>query len=91
MDTVLYALGKVLLIALNMVQILIFASVLISWVGGDPHNQMVQMVRSLTEPLYRPFRRLTRNIPGPLDWAPLLLIFVIIFIQIIVRRMLVEG
>jgi YggT family protein len=88
MESILYALGKVILVALNMLQILIFASVLIGWVGGDPNNQMVQMVRAITEPLYRPFRKLTRNIPGPLDWAPLLLILVIIFVQSVIQHAL---
>ena len=88
MESILYALGKVILVALNMLQILIFASVLIGWVGGDPNNQMVQMVRAITEPLYRPFRKITQNIPGPLDWAPLLLILVIIFVQSVIQHSL---
>ena len=91
MDSILFALGKVTLIALRMVQILVFASVLISWVGADPNNQMVQMVRSITEPLFRPFRKITRNIPGPLDWAPLTLLLVIVFVEIVIQHALGRG
>jgi len=91
MDSILFALGKVTLIALRMIQILVFASVLISWVGADPNNQMVQMVRSITEPLFRPFRRITRNIPGPLDWAPLTLLLVIVFVEIVIQHALGRG
>jgi YggT family protein len=91
MDSILFALGKVTLIALRMVQILVFASVLISWVGADPNNQMVQMVRSITEPLFRPFRKLTRNIPGPLDWAPLMVLLIIVFVEIVIQHALGRG
>jgi YggT family protein len=91
MDSILFALGKVTLIALRMIQILVFASVLISWVGADPNNQMVQMVRSITEPLFRPFRKITRNIPGPLDWAPLTLLLVIVFVEIVIQHALGRG
>jgi YggT family protein len=91
MDSILFALGKVTLIALRMIQILVFASVLISWVGADPNNQMVQMVRSITEPLFRPFRKITRNIPGPLDWAPLTLLLVIVFVEIVIQHAIGRG
>lgn len=91
MESILFALGKVTLIALRMIQILVFASVLISWVGADPSNQMVQMVRSITEPLYRPFRKLTRKLPGPLDWAPILLLLVIVFVEIVIQQSLGRG
>ena len=63
-----------------MLQILIFASIVASWIG-DPNNQIVAMIRNMTEPLYRPIRRLTRGLPGPIDWAPLILILIIVFVQ----------
>ena len=91
MDSILFALGKVTLVVLRMVQILVFASVLISWVGADPNNQMVQMVRSITEPLFRPFRKITRNIPGPLDWAPLMVLLIIVFVEILIQHALGRG
>lgn len=91
MDSILFALGKVTLVVLRMVQILVFASVLISWVGADPNNQMVQMVRSITEPLFRPFRKITRNIPGPLDWAPLTVLLIIVFVEIVIQHALGRG
>ena len=73
--------ARVVEIVLNMVQLLVIASVLIGWVGADPNNQIVMMIHNLTEPLYRPFRRLTRALPGPLDWAPLLVLLAITFLQ----------
>lgn len=81
-DSLLFGLGKVLNVILDMVQLLIFASVFISWFSADPRNPLVSMVRSLTEPLYRPVRRhLTSKLPGPVDFAPFVVILLIIFIQ----------
>jgi len=74
-------LGWVLNIVLNMVQIVIIGSVIISWVNADPNNQIVQVINRLSEPIYRPLRRLTRNIPGPIDWAPMILLLIIVFLQ----------
>ena len=71
----------VLDLVLNLVQLLVIASIIISWVNADPYNPIVRTVTSITEPLYRPFRRLTSRIPGPFDWAPLILILVIVFLQ----------
>lgn len=74
-------LAAVIEVILNMVQVLIFASIIVSWVGADPRNQIVQMIGRMTEPLYRPLRGITSKIPGPFDWAPMILILIIIFLQ----------
>lgn len=65
----------------NFVNLLVFGSVIISFVGADPSNPIVQIIRQCTEPLYRPMRRLTSRIPGPFDFAPLLLLMIVIFLQ----------
>lgn len=65
---------------LNIVQLLVIASVIVSWVG-DPSNSIVQMISSVTEPMYRPIRKLTRNIPGPIDWAPMGVLLIVIAIE----------
>lgn len=65
----------------NLLQILILLSVVISWVGADPYNPYVQLVRRLTEPLYRPIRKWTDRIGGPFDLAPLVVIFILVFLH----------
>lgn len=65
----------------NFLQILILLSVVISWVNADPYNPYVQLIRRLTEPMYRPLRRWTDRVGGPFDLAPLLLIFILVFLQ----------
>jgi YggT family protein len=69
-------------IILNMMQLLIVASIIISWVGADPNNQIVNAIRTITEPMFKPIRKLTRNFPGPLDWAPMILMLIIVFVQV---------
>lgn len=65
---------------LDFVQILVFISILVSFVG-DSSNTIVQMIYSITEPIYRPIRKFTAKIPGPFDWAPFVVILIIIFLQ----------
>lgn len=68
-------------LALNMAQVIVIASVIISWVGADPYNPIVQLIRNLTEPMFRPFRRMTQGISGPIDLAPLIVLLIITTIQ----------
>jgi len=80
-SSILYGLAHVTAIIFNLAMLLIILSVGISWFNADPYNQYVQLVRNLTEPLYRPFRKWTRNIGGPIDLAPLIVMLVLVFLQ----------
>lgn len=71
----------ILELALNMAQVIVIASVLISWVGADPYNPIVQLIRNITEPMYRPFRKLTQGFSGPIDLAPLIVLLIIATLQ----------
>lgn len=73
--------AKVVEVILNMVQLLIIASVIISWVGADPNNQIVRAIGAMTDPILKPFRRMTRGLPGPFDWAPLIVLLLIVFLM----------
>ena len=75
------ALATVLSIVFNFVQIVIVASVIISWVNADRSNQIVQMIHAVSEPIFRPFRKFTSKIPGPIDWTPMVVLLLIIFLQ----------
>ncbi len=68
-------------VVLNLASILVIASVFVSWVSADPYNPLVQTVRTLTEPLFKPFRRLTQKIGGPIDLSPMIVMLIIIFLQ----------
>jgi len=77
--------AKIANILFNMVQIIVIASVLIGWLSADPRNPIVQMIQRITEPMYRPFRRITKGIPGPIDWAPMIIILIVIFLQTVMN------
>lgn len=67
----------------------IIASALISWVNPDPANPIVQLLRLLSEPLNRPFRKIIPLIGG-IDISPIFSILVLQFIaqfgrQIVLR------
>ena len=75
-------------IILEFYQLVIFAMVILSWLIGfnviNRHNQFVdmiwRMVNSLTEPVLRPIRRYIPSIGG-MDLSPLILLFGVIFLQ----------
>ncbi|NQT32428.1 MAG: YggT family protein [Candidatus Omnitrophica bacterium] len=56
--------------------IAIIARIVLSWVGADSYNSIVQIVYSISEPLLAPFRRLPLQFGG-LDFSPLLVFFVL--------------
>lgn len=67
---------------------ILIAAVIISWVNADPYNQLVRIIRNITEPVLAPARRLlwpwTRQLQ--VDLSPMLVIVVIYAIQIVIRR-----
>lgn len=65
----------------QLIYMVVLASIIISWVNADPNNRIVQAIYNITEPLYRPFRKLTANLPGPIDWSPLIILLILLFVQ----------
>lgn len=80
MNPVMNGIAAVVSFLFTIIQLLVIASVFVSWVG-DRSNPIVQIIFNATEPIYRPIRRFTGRIPGPLDWAPVAVLAIIIFLQ----------
>ena len=80
-SSILYGLAHVTNIVLNLALAIMIISVGISWFQPDPRNQFVSTINALCTPIFRPFRMLTRKIPGPFDFAPFFAMLVIIFLQ----------
>ncbi len=79
---------EVFLIILTMIQWLVIAAALISWVSPDPRNPIVQFLYRTTEPILRPFRRiLPPRRTGGFDLSPLLVILLIVFLKIFLSRL----
>jgi YggT family protein len=82
--------AKVLDMVLTIYIWVIVIRALISWVNPDPYNPIVQFLYRVTEPVLRPIRRWLpfRNIG--IDFSPVVVIAVIIFIQTFVVQSLIQ-
>lgn len=54
---------------------------LISWVNPDPYNKVVIFLYRVTEPVLRPIRRLIPRHHLPIDFSPLIVLLIIMFLQ----------
>lgn len=82
--------AQVLDILLGAYKWIVIVSALISWVNPDPYNPIVRFLYSVTEPVFRPIRRLIGYRLGPLDISPLVVILAIIFAQTFLVGSLIE-
>lgn len=75
------ALASVLDIALEIYKWIVIIAAVISWVNPDPFNPVVRFLRSVTEPVFRPIRRVIGGRLGPIDISPIVVILAIVFLQ----------
>ncbi len=55
---------------------------IISWVNPDPYNPIVRFLRDVTDPLLNRIRRIRPfSAAGGMDFSPMILILVILFLQ----------
>ena len=81
------ALAGILNLFLTLYMWLIIGRAVISWVSPDPHNTIVRILYLTTEPvLYRVRRAFPCNMGG-IDFSPIIIFVVIIFLQ----RFLVQS
>ena len=75
------ALARIVDIVLTLYMWIIIFRAVISWVNADPYNKIVIFLYRVTEPVLRPVRRILplRNIG--IDFSPIIVILVIIFLQ----------
>lgn len=86
----LLAVAKVVDIALTLYMWIIIARAVISWVNPDPYNAIVRFLMSVTEPVLHQIRRRLPVGLGGMDFSPIIVILVIIFIQSFLVRSLAE-
>lgn len=84
------AIANILDIVLSLYMWVVIVAALISWVNPDPYNPIVRFLHSVTEPVFRPIRRLIGFRLGPIDISPLVVILAIIFIQRFLIHSLIE-
>jgi YggT family protein len=74
-------LAKVIDLALTLYMWIIVFRALISWVNPDPYNQIVIFLYRFTEPVLRPIRRILPMRNVGIDFSPIIVILVIIFLK----------
>jgi YggT family protein len=81
MDNIIIGITKVLEIVLDIYMWVVIIRALISWVNPDPYNPIVQVLTRLTEPVLRPVRKLVPPYKVGLDFSPLIVVLIIIFLK----------
>jgi len=84
------AVANIFDIVLSLYMWIVIIAALISWVNPDPYNPIVRFLYSVTEPVFRPIRRLIGFRLGPIDISPLVVILAIMFIQRFLIHSLIE-
>ncbi|PKL51444.1 MAG: hypothetical protein CVV37_06410 [Nitrospira bacterium HGW-Nitrospira-1] len=84
------AFAKIVDALLGLYKWVIIIAALISWVNPDPYNPIVRFLYSVTEPVFRPIRRLIGYRLGPIDISPIIVILAIIFIQLFLVSTLIK-
>jgi YggT family protein len=86
----LIAIAQILNIALTAYMWIVIISAVVSWVNPDPYNPIIKFLRAVTEPVYRPIRRIIGYRLGPIDISPMIVILAIIFVQKFLVSSLIE-
>jgi YggT family protein len=84
------ALAKVIDIALVIYMWIIIIRALISWVSPNPYNPIVQFLYRATEPVLWRVRRIIPIGGFGIDFSPLIVILVIIFLRSFVVKTLIQ-
>src|SRR5271169_4419029 len=75
------ALADILHIALNTYMYIVIARAILSWVSPDPYNPIVRFLYNVTEPVLYRIRRLLPFDMGGIDFTPMILILLLIFLD----------
>jgi YggT family protein len=78
---IILTIAEILSFILTVYMWIIVAAALVSWVSPDPYNPIVRFLYRITNPVLRPIRRLIGNRLGPIDISPLIVVFIIYFVQ----------
>jgi len=85
----LIALATVLNYALTFFMFITIARAVLSWVSPDPYNPIVRFIHNVTEPVLYQIRKRLPMMYGGIDFSPIVVILLIIFLQKFVVESLV--
>lgn len=86
------AFARMLGLVINIYTFVIAAAVLISWVNADPYNQVVRLIRTLTEPVFNLFHRIvpSRLYRTGIDFTPIFVLLALILIDTLLVNFLFD-
>jgi YggT family protein len=62
----------------------VIARAVLSWVSPDPYNPIVRFIHNVTEPVLYPIRTRLPVVFGGMDFSPIIVFLIIIFLRIFV-------
>ena len=80
-DALLSSVFTVILSIIFLYKWVIIIAAVLTWVKPDPYNPIVQMLYRLTEPAYALVRKFIPTVIGGMDFAPIIIIFALIFLE----------
>jgi YggT family protein len=80
-NSMLEGLASILQLGLNIYILIVIVRALISWVNPSPHNQVVQFLSRVTDPVLYQIRRRIPVFFGGIDLSPIILILSLIFLN----------
>ncbi|MRJ02484.1 MAG: YggT family protein [Epsilonproteobacteria bacterium] len=90
LSLLLQAIAQILHMVISIYIWIVIIAALITWVRPDPYNPIVQTLYRLTEPVYALVRRYIPTLIGGIDFAPLIVIIALQFIDLFVVRLLMK-
>ncbi|MFA7570164.1 MAG: YggT family protein [Sulfurimonadaceae bacterium] len=89
-NALLSSIAVVILGVISLYKWVIIIAAILSWVRPDPYNPIVQMLERLTQPAYALVRRFIPTVIGGMDLAPVIVIFILIFLETFLGRLFVS-
>ncbi|NJL59761.1 MAG: YggT family protein [Desulfobacteraceae bacterium] len=85
-----FAIAQVINYILMFYMWVIVIRAVLSWVSPDPYNPIVRLIHNITEPVLYQIRKRVPIQTGGIDFSPILIILVIVFLQTFVVSSLVS-
>ncbi len=83
-SNLLIAVATVLDYVLVIFMFITIARAVLSWVSPDPYNPIVRFIHNVTEPVLYQIRKRLPMMYGGIDFSPIVVILIIIFLRIFV-------
>jgi YggT family protein len=84
------AVAHILDVLLTIYLWIIIIRAVLSWVNPDPYNPIVRIINQVTEPVLSPLRRLIPLRGMGIDFSPVIVLVLIIFLQSFLVQSLLE-